>query len=128
MQGLTPLPLRDFSKLSPEEQASARFHEGVHRYDSNQQSLAFWNQRQREIDAYTKQIQWTKGQVAALNNELNARLKDDCQEQAEVARLKTSAQNYELAIMNAEEVLDDLKSQSGWQAYKARFRSFWMGD
>jgi chromosome segregation ATPase len=100
-------------------------HEDVHRYDPNQQSLAFWNNRQHEIDAYTREINWTKGQIDLLTRELNDLNSQQCPDKAKIAQLERSILNYQSSLANAQAELEDYQNTSFWQNYWNQFKSFY---
>jgi hypothetical protein len=114
----------DFNNLSPEEQMTTTIHEDIHRYDPNQQSLAFWNNRQHEIDAYSREINWTKGQIDRLMMELNALRQQKCPDKAEIARLEHSIANYYSSLLNAQDQLKDYEATSAWQNLKNQYSNW----
>jgi hypothetical protein len=101
---------------TPEAQNATRVHEDIHAANPNQQP---WNDiNQREIDAYTAEINYELGQIANLKlqiQQLQTQQSQSCSSQGgsstdnlvnqQILRLQTQIKNYYDAYLNAQNQL-----------------------
>jgi hypothetical protein len=102
--------LAPYYQKTPEAQDATRIHEDVYRYDPNQQSWAFWNRVPNEIDAYTKEMNYTKGRIARLKLQLQQLQQSDCPKKYEIAKIENQIKNYYDSIRNAQDYLSCYQS------------------
>ena len=100
---------QQYYNSSPQEQDATRVHEGVHRNDPNQQTAAFWNSRQHEIAAYTREINYTLEQIALRQREIQELMNERCPpDRDRIWQLRQEILNYQRSLDNAREQLNDL--------------------
>jgi hypothetical protein len=106
--------LSPYYNETPEAQDATRIHEDIHRYDPGQQTLAITDRRQQEIDAYTAEINYTKGQIARLKLQLNAlNAPGQCGDKETIMQVQNSIRNYYDSLRDAEASLEFYQN-SNW--------------
>jgi hypothetical protein len=97
-----------YDNSNPQAQDATNIHEDIHRYNQDQQTMAFWNSNQHEIDAYTAEINYTKGQIASLKLQINGLKHTQCPDSGNsdnnktIATLQDQIRNYYDSLLNAQ--------------------------